>query len=300
MNRDRDFERVAAEWLDAGSDSTPPHVIDAVLLAVRTTPQERDLRIPWRTLSMKHPIYAAAVVVFLAVAGVAAFYAFGPGANLGSGPTPSPTIQPTQAPSPTATPDNPFGLTIPEGWTTYTSTQYGFAIGYPDDWNVQPAERAYDIDIDAADWLSPAMDDFTNPTGDVRVSVWSVPLEPGTFEENSPWGIDLEAWIGAYCQKTGSESCAGILDGAVALCREIRDCHPGLLVGVAPPFDREVQAFFSGPDTNEQITVVTVWRAEDDPSVAQYGGARQLIEGFLLSLCVVPEPGHSDRKFPCG
>ena len=42
MNDDRDFEPTTAEWLNDGSDATPPHVIDAVLLAARSTPQERD------------------------------------------------------------------------------------------------------------------------------------------------------------------------------------------------------------------------------------------------------------------
>ena len=52
MNDDRAFERATRDWLEAGSDRTPPPVMDAVFLAVRTTPQERDLRIPWRTPTM--------------------------------------------------------------------------------------------------------------------------------------------------------------------------------------------------------------------------------------------------------
>jgi hypothetical protein len=295
MNTDRDFERVAAEWLDAGSDSTPPHVIDAVLLAVRTTPQERDLRIPWRTPSMTQFLGVATVIAVVAVVGVAAFYAFGPTFNVGPAPTPSPSVQPTQAPSPTAIP-SPNGP-IPTGWTTYTSSQYGFTVGHPADWNVRPAERAWDLDTDAPDWLSPAMDDFTAPGGDVRVSVWSLPVDPD-MELNGWDGV--EAWVELYCQTTGSPSCTGILDGAMRLCIEVRDCHPGLLVGVAPPFDREVQAFFTGGIYNSRMVVVTVWRAEDDPSLAPYGGGRQLIEDFLLTMCVMPEPGHEDRPALCG
>ena len=42
MNDKRDFDRAVDRWLDDGSDATPPHVIDGVLLAVRSTPQERD------------------------------------------------------------------------------------------------------------------------------------------------------------------------------------------------------------------------------------------------------------------
>ncbi len=54
MNDDRAFERATREFLEDGSDRTSAATIDAVLLAVRTTPQERDLRIPWRTAPMSN------------------------------------------------------------------------------------------------------------------------------------------------------------------------------------------------------------------------------------------------------
>lgn len=50
---------------------------------------------------MKYPVYAAAVIAVLAVAGIAASYAFGPDPNFGSGPSPSLAEQ-TPAPTPTA------------------------------------------------------------------------------------------------------------------------------------------------------------------------------------------------------
>lgn len=97
MNDNRGFERIAAEWLDDGTDTTPRSVIDAVLLAVRSTPQERDLRLLWRTRSMTMYLRVAAVIATVAVAGLAALYAFGYGPNIGSGPTPAPT--PTASPA---------------------------------------------------------------------------------------------------------------------------------------------------------------------------------------------------------
>jgi hypothetical protein len=78
----------------------------------------------------------------------------------------------------------------------------------------------------------------------------------------------------------------------VPLCIEVRDCHPGVLVGVAAPFDREVQAFFTGGIYPGQMVVATVWRGETDPSVARYGGARRLLEAFLSTMCVWPEDGR--------
>jgi hypothetical protein len=109
MNRDRDFEATAVEWLNAGSDTTPPHLIDAVLLAVRSTPQERDSRIPLRTPSMTFFMRVAAAVAVVAVAGVAALYALGAGPNLGSGPPAGLTTQPTPTQPPAASPSQPLG-----------------------------------------------------------------------------------------------------------------------------------------------------------------------------------------------
>jgi len=99
MNDRRRFDHAVADWLDDGSDATPPEVIDAVLLAVRSTPQERDFRFPWRTSPMKHLAYAAAAVAALAV-GVAALSALSPRFGIGLGPTPAATIQQSPAPSP--------------------------------------------------------------------------------------------------------------------------------------------------------------------------------------------------------
>lgn len=98
MKNDRDFERATAEWLDAGSDPTPPHVIAAVLLAARNTPQERDVRVPWRTQAMRNPMYAAAVIAVIMVYGLAALYAFGPGPNAGGPPAGSPELSASPTP----------------------------------------------------------------------------------------------------------------------------------------------------------------------------------------------------------
>lgn len=102
MNDNRGFERIAAEWLDDGSDTTPRAVIDAVLLAARSTPQERDLRLQWRNRSMSMYVRIAAVIATVAVAGLAALYAFGYRPSIGSGPIPDPATLPTATASPAA------------------------------------------------------------------------------------------------------------------------------------------------------------------------------------------------------
>jgi hypothetical protein len=302
MNSERDFDQVAAEWLNEGSDATPPRLIEAVLLAVRSTPQERGFGIPWRIQSMSHFAYVATVVAVLAVVVAAAFYAFSRGPSVGPGPTPCNGPGPTPSigvlPSPGQMP-RALGP-VPSGWTTYTSPQYGFTVAHPTDWSVRPAERAWDLARDVADCRSPAMDDFIAPGGDLRVSIWSLPVD-GDLQltpDGTSYGLGrIEPWIQAYCDKAGRSACAGFLNGAVALCIEARDCHPGLLVGVVAPFDQDVQAFFTGGHYGDRMVIVTVWHTADDPILAPYGGGRQLIEGFLGSMCVTTVDAR--RDFPC-
>jgi hypothetical protein len=274
---DRDFERTAAEWLDAGSDATPPRVIDAVLLAVRTTPQERDFGIPWRTLFMNRALSAAAVIAVVVIAGVAAYYAFGRGPNIGAGPTPSPSTQQSEGPSPTATWNNTLRIESPidtTSWTTYHSDRYGFSIGYPPAWDVLPADHDWTLETDGPNWLSTGQEVFRTQVGEgIRVSAWAVPADPAT--------VDLAAWIADYCEKTNNSPCTGIEARAVPLCVEARDCHPGLLV----PFVDDVQAFFIG-GAYEGMTVVAVWWGESEPAVAPYGGARRLLQAFLATMGV--------------
>jgi hypothetical protein len=110
MSDDREFRRATTEWLEAGSDRTPPKAVDAVLLAIRTTRQDRVLRNPWRHIDMStigKALIAATAVVVIAVA----WFNFAPSSNTGvGGPTPTPTPIPTPSPSPT-----PTAAVLPEG-----------------------------------------------------------------------------------------------------------------------------------------------------------------------------------------
>ncbi|HEY7848058.1 MAG TPA: hypothetical protein VIC83_07695 [Candidatus Limnocylindria bacterium] len=102
MNDQRDFERATKDWLEAGTDVTPPHVIDAVLLAVRSTPQERALRVPWRTPIMNKlaiGLGAAAVAVIGIFLGA---QLLGTPTNLGGpGAEPSATVEASATSEPT-------------------------------------------------------------------------------------------------------------------------------------------------------------------------------------------------------
>ncbi len=189
----------------------------------------------------------------------------------------------TAKPSPSHTPSAAIDPIDTTTWTTYTSSHYDFKVGHPPDWTETPASRDWEWGTDAADALSPAHDAFRSADGTVRVSVWSVALDPGTRIDESI--ANIEAWVDDYCEKSDNTPCTGIDDRAVELCLERRDCHPGLLV----PFKEDVQAFFSaGIYDADAMTVVAVWRPESDQSVAPYGGSQRLLEAFLSTMEVWP------------
>ena len=80
---DQLFERAVRDWLEDGSDRTPRPAIDAVLLAVKTTRQERDLRIPRRFTQMPTYMRLAAGIAIVAVVGVGVLAYFNGGPNIG-------------------------------------------------------------------------------------------------------------------------------------------------------------------------------------------------------------------------
>jgi hypothetical protein len=92
MTDDRSLERAARSWLDEGPSRAPDRTVEAALSQIQTTPQERDLGIPWRFPKMNPMtrIATALVVVALALGGV--YLALKPTADVGP---PPPTIEGT-------------------------------------------------------------------------------------------------------------------------------------------------------------------------------------------------------------
>lgn len=172
-------------------------------------------------------------------------------------------------------------------WASYESERYGFSIGYPSDWGVRTADHDWTLAEDAPNWRSSGQESFISPNGEIRVSAWSVALDPGTTLETP---AEVEAWVEQYCE-VADPSCTGFNDRAIPLCLEGRDCHPGLLV----PFVGDVQAFFPGSTDGtswDRVVVVAIWRDDAEPSVQPYGGAQRLLEAFLSTMGVCPA---SDR-----
>ena len=281
MNDDQAFERATREFMEVGSDRTSAATVDAVLLAVRTTPQERDLRIPWRTTPMSNlmRLVTLAVLALLVIA-VVAFSLRPTSGAVGGGGSPSPS-----SPSPTASPSalaaSPSAQPTPYSidtatWTTYTSARYGFSISHPADWFVHTtATRDWTYPADATvDMYSTALETFVNGDSSIAAAAWSVAVKSGTT---------LDAWIQAYCALAESSvpsDCTTMPGRTVAASM---DGHAGSLVR----FTQDTQAFFL---VNGRIYVVAIWQAEDWIP----GGVSRLLEAYLSTMHLLPGgPGPS-------
>jgi hypothetical protein len=276
---DRQFERAVTDWLEDGSDRTPERAIDGVLLAVKTTPQERDLRVPWR---IPMPVYARAAVVAVAlVVMVGAGFAFlnnrAPG-GIGAAPTATPTAAPT---------DVAPGIT---GWTPYTSAIYGITLAYPDGWEVWPATRA--APAGGADDLE-TNDVFVSSEDDLGVGVRLRPAGAGA-DLASVEG--LKAWAQTFCRETGAPDCDAVVDRVEPMCLNAGGdpCRAAILArsdGTDPAEVGELAFFpywpsetFTGdPDT---VVVVSVGRGDAFPGAAKYGGSVELLKSILSTMNV--------------
>jgi len=110
MTDDRSLDRAARSFIEPGPTRAPEAAVDAALRTIQTTPQERDLRIPWRVPRMIIParLGSAAAIAVLAI-GVAAFVIRrtgqpGIGGLAPSASPPASVSAPTSAPTSTPTP----------------------------------------------------------------------------------------------------------------------------------------------------------------------------------------------------
>jgi hypothetical protein len=170
---DRLFERAVNDWLESGSDRTPPAAIDAVLLAVKTTPQARRSPLaPWGFMHMNMVAGAAAAVV-IAIVGIGLLALVGPRGEVG-GPTPSSTPSST-ATAPASEPP------LPTLDATFVSPSYGFQVRYPAGWTVTPGTGPWPTGTELRPG-NPVSDAIVTPSGGgrVRISGASIALPSGT------------------------------------------------------------------------------------------------------------------------
>jgi hypothetical protein len=271
---DQLFERAVRDWLDDGSDKTPPAAIEAVLLAAKTTPQERVLGIPRRFNPMPTYLRFAAIVAVIAIVGVGAVSYFGDGSRSGGTltPTPSPRAVPTGSPGPSVLPSSTSTTIATSDWTSFTSARYGFTMSHPPLWAALPADHDWTFENDIESWSSTGTDSFfTNAAGGVKVSAWAVRVTPGTT---------AVSWIQSWCDGTNPDPCPDVRDTSTEVAAG--DGHAGVLVRQTD----SMAAFLEG----DSVYVVAIWREEDDPSVTPYGGAARLLEAFLSTMVIPAEP----------
>jgi len=177
---DRTFEHTVRDWLDDGPDRTPPPAIDAVLLAVKTIPQERELRIPRRFAMPTFGRLAVAALAAVTLAGGGAIWYVGqnpiasPQTPTGSPVprlTPSPTARPSAATSPTTKAD------VVKAWpSNHGSTDPGLYS-----WDGVTCEPKYCV-VGVLHFHGP---DARTNEGSVRISIsriseWSISDASGT------------------------------------------------------------------------------------------------------------------------
>lgn len=137
---------------------------------------------------------------------------------------------------------------------------------------------------------------LSHPTGGpdglelVTVAADEFGLAP-VSQSTDPSKASITAWAEQYCARAELSPCTGIEDRSAPLCIEKWDCHPALLV----PFEQGVAAFVSG-GVLEQPQIFAVWRPESDPEAAKYGGARKILDGYLLTVGVCPDDGRGNPR----
>jgi len=92
MTDDRSLERAARSWLETGPTEAPDRAVEAALLRIQTTSQERDWNVPRRFQLMSTTARLAAATAAIAVVAVTGAIVLRPGSsNIAGQPTPTPS-----------------------------------------------------------------------------------------------------------------------------------------------------------------------------------------------------------------
>ena len=97
MTDDRSLERAARSFIEAGPTEVPDRVVEAALLTIQSTSQERDWHVPWRTrpVTLTLRFLAGAVAIAIAVGGGVLLLRPGSGSDVGGPPSPAPSATPS-------------------------------------------------------------------------------------------------------------------------------------------------------------------------------------------------------------
>jgi hypothetical protein len=212
MTAHDDLDRQLTAFLRDGPDELPYESFDAVRDRTERT-RQRVVIGPWRLPEMNKiltfGLAAAAVLVIGLFVGTQLLG--GAGAGIGSDPPASS--------EPTATPESSEGAreSAPPLSQTFTSTQHGYSISYPEGWSAQAATEPWtdstfplEFGRPHADWLSDPIQGFnlfltvaSQPIGDTPPEDWVVEqMASGEgCTSSNPTTVDRAAGL------IGSEGC---------------------------------------------------------------------------------------------
>jgi len=214
---DRNVDRAIRSWLHEDRHEDVSRVAGAVLDLLDTTPQRRSpwwpaRRIPIMNKFVSLGLGAAAVVVALVI-GAQVLGSPAPG-NVGSAPSASPSI----TPAPTATPEpSPSPIAAPPLTQSFTSTQHGISLSYPEGWTARAATEPWTDRPDVPQFLHPGFDVLQDPVrnGELFLHITSQPIGDSTPED----------WVAASLAGWGCTTTEPIaVDGATGLIGA-DDCH---------------------------------------------------------------------------
>jgi hypothetical protein len=204
MTDDRSLERAARSWIEAGPTRAPDRAVEAALLRIQTTPQERDLRILRRFPTMTTPARVAAVAVIGVLAVGGALFMLGrPGqtgvGGSGQSATPAVSAAPSNA-GPLALPDGPLAA------GTYVSTP--FTPGMPNAACMVPPQPGCSESAGASIRAT-----FTVPDGwaGINGGVW-LAAETSSAPDGATMGFVRGSWLHSDPCLTAEEDAAA--DGA--------------------------------------------------------------------------------------
>jgi hypothetical protein len=190
MTDDRTLERAARSWIEAGPTRAPEEAVEAALLRIQTTPQERDW-LPWRFPKMLTPTRVAlAAVIGVLVVG-AAFLTFD---RLRPPAVGSPDA--TSSPSPTISPSP--STPTPEAMPQILRGDWQAEVTEPLP-NVANPGEAIQLSLDwqtgASAWIQPPRGDNVYETTSVEAADGELALlEGGSFVGCAPGGIGRYGW----------------------------------------------------------------------------------------------------------
>jgi hypothetical protein len=211
MTDDRSLERAARSFIESGPTQAPDHIVEAALLSIQSTSQERDFRIPWRIPVMTTPtrVAAAAVAGVLLVGG--ALVLIGglgrPSVGAPGTPTPSPVVSvaPSTAPTEPA-PSNAGPLALSDGpLAAGTYVSIPFAPGQPYTSCMTPAQPGCSESEDDSIRVT-----LTVPDGwaGVDSAVW-LAVEENSAPAGAAMGFGRGSWLHSDPCLTAAQLAAG-------------------------------------------------------------------------------------------